>query len=303
MAEAKVVRGVVGDIYSADPTILSAPQKAIAVKVVAHSWRSPMDESLEKISAGFRVFERVSSAAELNRGTVAQIGEKAIAFYESGGADDIKVDRVTQRDAHESTISLVISEGMAIEVEPFSNNSFPDPKITQKSYRGSILSTGYGDSVAEQMGEFDPDSPKFKSSLIRLGSAEKPKTDLNPHLTTDAERFAGRLLAITMGKHDWIQITAPGDKLRNSFVDSLSSVYKALLTGNIPSDLVVRTRSVSRGMGMGSRVVNSRARNTPLSTYDRISRGRLLYAADVSASDIELATREKIKKLEHSLSL
>ncbi|MDB5175248.1 MAG: hypothetical protein JWM81_106 [Candidatus Saccharibacteria bacterium] len=280
LAEREATVRLVDDIYAADAEVLSEPQKAIATKVLANFSRGPIPEKVAKINSGFQVFERVQEDVERSRGTVAEIGVRTVSLYESKGAEDIVVRRLHQT-AYGGLISVDLNDGVKVSVQPCEHVSFPDPWLEPTSLSIDLLPAGPAEDVASELKRFDPASPMYGQGLIRLGTEAKPGDILDSHLTTDEQRFAARFLTASVQKWQWIHVTPPSESLKNVVVDNMSRIYLELLSDVAPSD----------------ELAGGRQRQTPLASYDQDGRRKLFFAADVSASDVELATREKLAML------
>lgn len=300
-AETGVVNKVVDGINSADETVLDEFQKAITVKVVAHKWRTPMDKSIGLISDGFRVFERVKEGAEQNRGMIAILGEKSISLFNSNGAQDLQLQPISYERGHKSIV-YTLSDGYSVGVESLTDKSFPDPAIHETSFSETGLLGGHGDRVAEQLSVLDPTSDRYKLPFVRLGTPEHPQASIDNHIKTDEERFAARLLAITMGVSGWIQATAPSEELKARVIGEFSNVYTDLLVGDTARDAVEHIGARHSRMTARTDITHSRLRKTSLATYDHTARSRVFYAADINAEEVEAATREKVAKVVEATS-
>ncbi len=297
--EADVVAEVVDEFIAADDTVLDVFQKAIAVKVLAHPWRTPMDESLGLVNAGFQVLENIKEGARQNRGTIAILGESSIALYESFGLDDLQTEPVRGAKGHHSIV-YKLSNGQSIVVEDIEDDSFPDPNIAKVHFSKTGLTTGGGNNVPELLRTLDPRSDTYALPFVRLGSAEQPKDRLDDHLKTDAQRFAGRLLVWKAGKETWIQIASPSDALKATVVDRFSDIYLDLLSGDTPRDAVAHIGSSHSEFTGRTNVYATRSRKTSLASHSPQGRGNIFYAASISESEVEAATREKVAKLEET---
>jgi hypothetical protein len=297
-AESAVVAKVVHEINGTDDTVLDPFQRAISVKVLAHTWRTPVNESMELIQEGFDVFERVREGAEQNRGIVAILAKSSIALYSSRGADDLHAEPISwERGHHEIVYRL--PDGFSVAVPDVKDKSFPDTQVKPSSFSQVGMPGGHGNHVAELLSVLDPSSPRNQLPFIRLGTPEQPLNSLDDHLKSDAQRFAGRLLVKTLAKADWIQITPPSEAVKAKVIDQVSDIYQDLLVGDVPRDAAPHL--VTRHFRMTGLDVSTRKdRNKSLGTYNRSARDGLYYAADISAADVEAATREKIAKLEES---
>lgn len=296
--EEAVLRRVVSGVNETDDAALSPFQKAITTKVLGHVWRTPIPQSLDLIVDGFRAFERVEEDAERSRGTVAIIGESAISLFTSNGKDDLQVEEINARLGQRG-IGLRLADGMSVAIPSMKQDGFPDPSVKNATYSQILLSSGYGDNVAAQLGQFDPESDKYELPFIRLGTPEKPSSNLNAYLESAESRFAARYLIRLLQKDNWLYVTKPGDELESKVVDEISDVYTDILFGLTPRDEEKHISSEHSHMAKRTYVSTKRMRNKGLATYDTKGRDVLLYAAGATPSDIEAATREKVAKKTH----
>ncbi len=294
--EEVVVRRVVSGVGGTADTVLNPFQKVIAAKVLSHKWRTPVPQSLELIANGFRTFDTVEEDVERNRGTIAIISELAISLFTSEGRNDLSAVAINERLGR-GGIYLTLSDGMSVTIPSMNEASFPDPSVKSEGYSQTLLSTGYGDNIAEQLKTFDPSSDEYRLPFVRLGTPEKQIGDLNDYVQSPEARFAARYLVRYLQKDSWIHVEEPGDELEAKVIDEVSNVYADILFGLTPRDEEKHIRGKHSPMSQRTHVSTTRTRNKGLATYNAKEREALLYAAGTTPSDIEAATREKIARI------
>lgn len=297
-SEEAVVAGVVQALDEADDSTISPPHKVIVKTIIDHVWRRPMDESLGIIKDGFAIYDRVAEDIANNRGTLAVVNETEgyIGLYESEGQEDIDIAHTHDRSQR---VTLSVTGGKVVITNP-SSSEFPHLTVQANVTQAWDVLNGqaYSAQPWHHLETFDPSSDRYKLPFVRLGTPERPLASLDNLLTTDAARFAGRLLIVTLGKQKWLTVRPPSETVSAQTIDEFAKVYTEVLTGMAPSDTEEHIR-LEGGLG-GVHLARSHQRRRSLASYSVAERTSIFYAANITASDIEEATREKLAKLELS---